>query len=50
MTITYPEFQRLKKLYAVAVAEGQEIFVFKGQELLTAYAKYLIEYLEGRMK
>jgi len=35
----------LKKQYDKAVADKKESFIFEGKELLTAYAKYLIEYL-----
>ena len=37
----------LRKRYEQAVANDEEIFTFKGEELLTSYAKYLIEFLES---
>lgn len=43
-------FAELKKLYAQAVKQGEKIFVFQEHELLTAYAKYLIESLEERFR
>ena len=44
-------FEQLKKEYQVAVDAGMDIFMFDGQyEMLVSYAKYLIEYLEGRFK
>lgn len=42
--------QALKKAYNRAVQEGQEQFMFSGQVLLVGYAKYLIEYLETKIK
>jgi hypothetical protein len=41
-------FILLKKEYKKAVSEGRKSFIFKGNEVLTSYAKYLIEYLEGK--
>ena len=38
-------FTRLKKEYKTAVQSSKDIFIFDGNELLTSYAKYLIEYL-----
>jgi len=40
------KLERLKKAYAVAVEKQQEVFVFEGNSLLAAYAKYLTEYLD----
>ena len=40
-----PTYQRLKKEYQRSVDNNVEIFVFDGHELLTSYAKYMIEYL-----
>lgn len=37
---------RLKQAYARALAEDRDYFPFDGMELLTSYAKYLIEFLE----
>lgn len=39
-------YEALKKDYDKAVAEGKEQFTHKGEELVTAYAKYLLEYLK----
>ena len=38
-------YSRLKKEYQRSVDNNVEVFVFDGHELLTEYAKYLIEYL-----
>ena len=40
------EIKSLKAAYLKAVDENRDMFVYKGHELLTQYAKYLIEYLE----
>lgn len=51
--ITLEDLPALKVAYKQAVDNKQEIFLFTGSltggevELLTAYAKYLIEYLGG---
>ena len=49
-TITFDrqELTTLKRKYTVAVSIGEGTIVFQGKILLTAYAKYLIEYLDGR--
>lgn len=39
----------LQACYDLAVVAEQETFDFRGEELLTEYAKYLIEYLEGKL-
>lgn len=41
----YAKYQRLRKAYDTAVAEYKDQFTFEGHELVTAYAKYLLEYL-----
>lgn len=38
--------EELKKLYKEAMEQNQESFMFQNQEVLTDYAKYLIQYLE----
>lgn len=40
----------LKKLYENAVANGLTEFQFQGKTLVTAYAKYVIEYAETQLK
>lgn len=42
---TPEKLEELKKLYSNAVATGSEVLIFDGSEVLTTYAKYLIEYL-----
>lgn len=35
----------LEKAYEEAVKEGKEQFIFEDQEVLTVYAKYLLQHL-----
>lgn len=44
--VTANNLDEFKIAYKKAYSDDKKSFVFKGQELLTAYAKYLIEYLE----
>lgn len=50
ITFTPALFRKLKHCYKKAVTEKKDMFVFDGREILTAYAKYLIEYLETKFK
>jgi hypothetical protein len=45
INFTKESLLKLKDAYALAVTEGRDQFTFEGHELLTSYAKYLIEYL-----
>lgn len=45
----YQTFSQLKKDYRNAVENKKETFLFQGTELLTEYAKFIIEYLTSRM-
>lgn len=38
---------RLKEAYAEARRDSKRVFVIDGSEVVTDFAKYLIEYLEG---
>lgn len=40
----------LRVAYNRAVGKGQEKFTFNGREYLTAYAKYVLEYLDGQFR
>lgn len=42
------KLRELKTLYNKAVKENKESFMYNGDEYLTSYAKYVIEYLETR--
>jgi len=46
ITWTPRKLRRLKKLTAKARADGKPEFTFEGSPCVTAYAEYLIEYLE----
>ena len=48
MNINYDDFKELKRLYKKA--KRGEVFIFKGEEILQDYAKYMIEYLEPKFK
>jgi hypothetical protein len=51
-TITFDrqEVANLKRYYNKAVKDQTKSFFFRGNILLTAYAKYLIEYLDSQFK
>lgn len=40
----------LKLAYESAVKCGQEVFIFQGSELYVPFAKYMIEYLEDKLR
>lgn len=42
--------EELRVAYDTAVADDAEQFLFHGHVLLVSYAKYLLQYLEGRFK
>ena len=44
--ITEQNYKSFKKLYEKAVREKKEIFIFEGDKIVTAFGKYLIEYVE----
>lgn len=50
INISFADFKQLKKLYKHAVYNKFDKFIFKDREVLTAYAKYMIEYLEPKFK
>lgn len=39
------KMKRLEKAYEKAVSDGDKSFIFEGDEFVTGYAKYVIEYL-----
>ena len=41
--------KRFKKVYDKAYTSGKETFIFEGRKVFVPYAKFLIEYLEGRV-
>jgi len=44
MKLNKEDLSLFKKLYNKAIKSNKEIFIFKEQEVLVAYAKYVIEY------
>jgi hypothetical protein len=47
ITFTDGKISELRLKYNEAVQNGEKQFVFDNHDLLTAYAKYLLEYLES---
>ncbi len=47
LAISKSDLGTLKRMYDAAVFHKRESFEFKGQVLLTQYAKYVIEYTES---
>ena len=50
MEVTKEEFEALEKRYNEAVKRKEASFKFKDQEILTSFAKYLIEYYKPKME
>ena len=46
---TLPMLKRFKKEYQKAVSNKSDLFTFDGNEFVTGYAKYLLEYLEMKL-
>lgn len=46
LEIVYTDYVRLKKLYRQACRDKKTQFKFMQHDLLTSYAKYLIQYIE----
>lgn len=44
---TEETFKKFKELYEKSAEEGKESFEFDGHEVLTTYAKYVIEFIES---
>jgi len=40
------DLDKLTSLYEKAVEDNEDVFMYEGQEILTTYAKYLIEFLK----
>lgn len=45
LNLTQKGYRDFKRLYTQAVNSGKEEFKYKGQTVLTSYAKYVIELL-----
>jgi hypothetical protein len=50
ISVDKPTFSRLKNEYQNAVDNSKNTFIFDGNELVTNYAKYLIEYFTPMFK
>jgi len=50
INFTEKKYKELKQLYKIACDTGKDIFTFEDNELLTAYAKYLIQYLSEKFE
>ena len=50
ITINKSELANLKLAREKAIERGDEKFLFQGKVILVSYAKYLIEYLESKIK
>jgi hypothetical protein len=48
MIITNENIDAFKKAYNKAVEDKLEIFIFESVEVLTQYAKYVIEYVNSQ--
>ena len=48
MVIGLDNLEEFKKLYDEAIKSDNKYFLYKGQMILTAYAKYIIEYLTSQ--
>lgn len=49
ITWTKAKRDRLRLAYEQAVKDGKDIFTFEGDEFVTNYAKYLLQYLDGQL-
>lgn len=45
--ISLENIDKFKLLYNDAVSKNKEMFVFEGRDVLTSYAKYVIEYFNN---
>ena len=47
LSMNREKYLKLKTEYNSALTQEKKSFIFYGSELLTSYAKYLLEYLSG---
>jgi hypothetical protein len=45
--VNLENIEEFKILYNDAVSKGNEMFVFEGKDVLTSYAKYVIEHFNN---
>lgn len=50
ISVTKPDYIKLKRAYDAALEEGHTSFVFQERELLVDYAKYLLQYLKPKFE
>jgi hypothetical protein len=50
INFTRAKTEELRTKYSEAVKNGLEMFLFEGHQLVTSYAKYLLEYLDTNFK
>lgn len=50
ITINHENYKQLKKAYDKAVKDGVDQFIFEGSELVTKFAKYLLEHMRNVLK
>ena len=43
-------FRELQTTYNQALADGEDEFDFRGYKFVVGYAKYMLEYLDGRLE
>lgn len=47
--VTLNNINQFRKSYDLALNEGKQVFIFEGMEVLTVYAKYVIQYFESKI-
>jgi hypothetical protein len=48
--LDYIDLKEFKRLYNDALNKRRQIFIYRGNEFLVGFAKYVIEHLEEREK
>ena len=50
MTFTNEDYAALRIAYREALDNGETVLKFKGKEMLAAYARYVLEYIELKLQ
>jgi len=50
VTFTPEKLVEFKRLYELHKKDGKDTFFYEEKEYVTAYAKYVIQYLDGKFK
>jgi hypothetical protein len=50
INFTKEKVEELRKLYNHAVENKIELFQFEGNDILTEFAKYMLQYLDSKFK